>query len=109
MNEAQTLKQSAKKPKPGKGGVCLPGPGPGRKKGVPNKLTHTAKINIEKVYIALGSIKGHVEFLKSHPKALADFYANVYPRLLPLDINQGGEVNHNVTFIMPRPNRKEPK
>jgi hypothetical protein len=64
----------------------------GRKKGVPNKLTRTAKENIQAVYGALGDTQGHVDFLQSHPLALADFYNNVYPRLLPLDINHGGSM-----------------
>lgn len=75
-----------------------PGPGPGRPKGLPNKLTRTAKENIQAVYKKLGDIDGHVDFLNTHPLAKADFYNNVYPRLLPLDVNHGGTVNAVLRF-----------
>ncbi len=75
-----------------------PGPGPGRPKGCQNKLTRTAKENIQAVYEKLGDIVGHVKFLQTHPLALADFYNNVYPRLLPLDVNHGGSVNAVLRF-----------
>jgi len=89
-----TDSNSERKPKglkPGRGGVCLPGAGPGRPKGLPNKITKTAKENIEAVYAGLGGIQAHIEFLKKHPRALADFYATVYPRLLPAKIEASGE------------------
>ncbi len=70
----------------------------GRKRGVPNKLTRTARENIQAVYGALGDITGHVKFLQTHPLALADFYNNVYPRLLPLDVNHGGSVESILRF-----------
>lgn len=63
----------------------------GRPRGVPNKLTRTAKENINAVYEKLGGIAGHVEFLRSHKFALADFYGNVYPKLIPTDVNLGNQ------------------
>lgn len=91
-----------------RGNPNLPNPGPGRPKGVRNKVTGTAKDNINAVYEALGSIEAHVRFLKEHPRALADFYSNVYPRLIPLDVQHGGAnggpIKTQVAFLMPRPN-----
>jgi hypothetical protein len=60
---------------------------PGREKGCRNKLTRRAKDNINAVYDGMGSVKGHIAFLEKHPKAKEDFYSNVYPRLLPMDVN----------------------
>ncbi|HCS49767.1 MAG TPA: hypothetical protein DIW61_16595 [Candidatus Aminicenantes bacterium] len=60
---------------------------PGRKKGNRNKFTRLAKDNINAVYEGLGSIEGHIQFLKYHVRSMADFYSNVYPRLLPMDVN----------------------
>lgn len=99
------VKKTLKKPNPR--AKFLPHPGPGRTKGIPNKLSRTAKENIEKVYGELGDVKGHVEFLKTHPAALADFYSNVYSKLIPLDVSHSGEVRATVIFEMPRPVRTE--
>lgn len=98
MSGTETVKKMGKKQ-----GHRLTGPGPGRPKGVPNKLSRTAKENIEAVYAGLGGVKGQIGFLKAHPKVLADFYTNVYPRLIPLDVSHSGELKSTVTFIMPRP------
>jgi hypothetical protein len=64
----------------------------GRPPGRRNKITRLAKDNINAVYEGLGSIEGHIKFLRIHPKALQDFYSNVYPRLLPLDVQHGGDL-----------------
>lgn len=78
-----------------KNGATIP-VGHGRNKGSLNKITKTAKDNISAVYEGLGGLGGHIAYLKAHPKELAEFYRNVYPRLLPLDVahsgNEGGPI-----------------
>jgi len=71
-------------------GSSIPTPGPGRPAGSPNKLSRTAKENIEKVYGMLGDLKGHVLFLKKHPRELAKFYSDVYPKLLAINVQHSG-------------------
>ena len=73
-------------------------PGPGRPKGAKNKLTKLAKENIEAVYAGLGGVKAHIAFLKRYPKHLADFYKDVYPRLVAINIQHGGEISHMLSF-----------
>ena len=77
-----------------------PPPGPGRPKGVPNKLSGSARENIGKVYQALGDIDGHVKYLKAHPKALADFYSRVYPQLLAVNIQHSGDAANPIQAKM---------
>jgi hypothetical protein len=81
---------------PHKDGKCLPGPG--RPKGMPNKTSRIAKENIETVYAGLGGVKEHIAFLKRHPKCLADFYRDVYPKLLAINVQHGGEISHTLSF-----------
>ncbi|MCX6575357.1 MAG: hypothetical protein NTV82_03065 [Candidatus Aminicenantes bacterium] len=92
-----------------KGGAQLQVPGPGRPKGTPNKLSRTAKENIEKVYGMLGDLKGHVAFLKKHPRELAKFYSDVYPKLLAINVQHSGPNGGPMVMIMPRPPGMEEK
>jgi hypothetical protein len=82
-----TEKKTVKKRHPGHN---FDGPGPGRKKGVPNRLSRTARENINEVYSRLGDIDGHVAFLERHPAEKAKFYADVYPKLLALQVEHSG-------------------
>ncbi len=86
-------------------GSSIPTPGPGRPKGVPNKLSRTAKENIEKVYGVLGDIGGHVMFLKKHPRELAKFYSEVYPKLLAINVQHSGPEGGPMLMIMSRPGK----
>ena len=80
-------------------------PGPGRPKGLPNKLGHEAKENIDEVYRKLGDIKAHVLFLQKHPKELAKFYSDVYPKLLAISVQHSGPEGGPMVMIMSRPGK----
>jgi hypothetical protein len=84
------IKKSERKLISPKGGAGAPVPGPGRPKGTPNKLGREAKENIDEVYRKLGDIKAHVAFLKKHPRELAKFYSDVYPKLLAVNVQHSG-------------------
>lgn len=69
----------------------LPGPGPGRPKGVPNKTTQTAKDAIAKAAEALGGADRLVDWAKEDPANEKAFWTTIYPKLLPLQVNGPGE------------------
>jgi hypothetical protein len=77
----------------------------GRPKGCPNKLGHEAKENIDEVYRKLGDIKAHVLFLQKHPKELAKFYSDVYPKLLAISVQHSGPEGGPMVMIMSRPGK----
>ena len=60
-------------------------PGPGRPKGVPNKLTRAAKEAFQLAFDELGGVDGMVNWAKQDPDNLKAFYA-LYARLIPLDV-----------------------
>ena len=55
-----------------------------RPKGSPNKTTKSAKANVEIVFNGLGGHKALLEWCQADSTNLRAFYANIYPRLLPL-------------------------
>jgi hypothetical protein len=75
-----------------------PGPGPGRPKGLSNKLTRTSKANIEKVFENLGGADGMTKWAKSSEKNKTIFYSEIYPRILPMDVAHSGEINAVLRF-----------
>jgi len=62
-------------------------PGPGRPKGVPNKTTAAAKQVIAEAAERLGGVGRLVEWAKEHPDNEKAFWASIYPKLIPLDVN----------------------
>lgn len=56
----------------------------GRQKGVPNKTTAQAKQAIEECFKLLGDIDGLYAWAKDNK---TDFYKIIYPKILPLDVN----------------------
>ena len=97
------------------------GPGkkpPGRKKGVPNKLTQSLKAAFEASFNdpKVGGVKWLIKLAKNHPVA----YASLFARMLPLDLNlkppgpdrfEASEIARRIAFALtlasiPRP---EPK
>lgn len=61
-------------------------PGPGRPKGVPNKVSGTVKDVIAQAADALGGKDRLVEWAQSDPKNEAAFWTSIYPKLLPKEL-----------------------
>lgn len=64
---------------------------PGRPKGVPNKVTQTAKDAIATAAEALGGATRLVEWAKEAPENEKAFWTAIYPKLLPLQVTGAGE------------------
>src|SRR2546425_8751564 len=65
--------------------------GPGRPKGVPNKVTGEAKRMIALAFEGVGGLEQLIEWAKDHQTA---FYTQVYAKLIPLQVQ--GEINANI-------------
>jgi len=63
------------------------GPGPGRPKGVPNKITTAAKDAIAQAAEGLGGTNRLVEWAKEDPLNERAFWSSIYPKLLPLQVS----------------------
>ena len=61
--------------------------GAGRKKGIPNKTTATVKEAIIAAAEGLGGIPRMIEWAKEDPLNERAFWASVYPKLLPLQVD----------------------
>lgn len=79
-------------------GHVLTGPGPGRPKGVPNKLSRTAKENIEKVFEGMGGVDGMIAWAKSSERNKTIFFSDIYPRILPMDVAHSGSIDSVLHF-----------
>ena len=75
-------------------GNLPPGPGPGRPKGTPNKITAAAKDVIAKAADDLGGKDRLVEWVREDPLNERAFWASIYPKLLPLQLTgeDGGPI-----------------
>ena len=62
-------------------------PGPGRPKGIPNKVSRIAKEAIAQVFEDLGSVEAMTEWARDNPTS---FY-NMYAKLLPIQVDGAGE------------------
>lgn len=62
-------------------------PGPGRKKGVPNKTTIAAKEAFIMAFDKLGGVDRLVRWANQYP---TEFF-KIYGRLIPMDVTSGGE------------------
>lgn len=67
-----------------------PGPGPGRPKGIPNKITQTAKEAIAQAAAELGGATRLVEWVKEDTGNERVFWGTIYPKLLPLQVTGEG-------------------
>lgn len=65
--------------------------GKGRKKGVPNKMTAAAKSVIEEAADRLGGADRLIAWAKEAPENERAFWATIYPKLLPLQVNGPGD------------------
>ncbi len=74
------------------GGIGKGTPGPGRKKGVPNKSTQVAK---EAIALAAEGLGGHqrlIDWAKEDPANERAFWSTIYPKLIPVQIaNEDGQ------------------
>lgn len=75
----------------------LPPRGPGRPKGSPNKLGKAVKDVIAAAAEQLGGQKRLVAWAKSDPKNESAFWATIYPKLLPLQVQ--GDKNNPLQVI----------
>ena len=66
-------------------------PGPGRPKGVPNKVTQTAKEAIALAAEGLGGAKRLVAWAKEDPANERAFWSSIYPKLIPVQLTGGDE------------------
>lgn len=65
--------------------------GKGRPKGSVNRVTAAAKKVIEQAAEALGGADRLVEWAQEAPENERAFWATIYPKLLPLQVNGPGE------------------
>lgn len=79
----------------------LPKRGPGRPKGSPNKVTATAKDIISGAAEKLGGQNRLVEWAQSDPLNERAFWAQIYPKLLPLQVS--GEVGLTIRWPVAPP------
>lgn len=72
-------------------------PGPGRPKGIPNKMTTAAKDAIAKAADALGGPDRLVAWAQEDPLNERAFWTSIYPKLLPLQVT--GDPNQPVHTV----------
>ncbi len=65
-------------------------PGPGRKKGVPNRHTTAAKDAIALAAEGLGGTDRLIAWAQSDPLNERAFWSSIYPKLLPLQVTGEG-------------------
>jgi len=80
------------------GGIAnLTNAGKGRKKGVPNKTTKLAKQAIHDAFEKLGGMEALVTWAQSDPDNMKVFYATIWPKIIPLQVEADGQIAHNHT------------
>jgi hypothetical protein len=65
--------------------------GRGRPKGSPNKVTAAAKEVISEVAARLGGADRLLDWVREAPENEKAYWATIYPKLLPLQVNGPGE------------------
>lgn len=82
------------------------GAGPGRPKGVPNKMTMAVKDAIAQAAEQLGGVNRLVTWAQEDPLNERAFWSSIYTKLLPLQLTGegGGPVlTAKITFIRAKP------
>jgi hypothetical protein len=77
----------------------LPGPGPGRPKGIPNKTTQAAKDAIAMAADRLGGVDRLVAWAQEEPQNERAFWSSIYPKLLPLQVNGAGAAGEHLVGV----------
>ena len=81
----------------------------GRQKGTPNRITADVRAMILDVVDKLGGAERMLEWVKADPRNELAFWTQVVPKVLPKDINVGGQPGNplnlgiKVTFVSPKP------
>lgn len=75
---------------------------PGRPKGVPNKTTQIAKDAIALAAERLGGVDRLVDWAKEDPANERAFWATIYPKLLPLQVQGSGDNGEHVISLIQR-------
>lgn len=79
----------------------------GRPKGVPNKLTQDVRAMIQEVIDGLGGAQRMMAWAKEDPLNERMFWSQVMPKVLPKEVNVGGQpgnplnIGIKVTFVKP--------
>lgn len=76
-----------------------PNAGMGRPKGAANKTTAAAKEALQTVFDNLGGVEALERWVKSDPDNQKAFYVQVWPKLLPLQVNGAGDQGEHIHAI----------
>lgn len=76
-----------------------PNAGKGRPKGARNKTTTIAKEAIAQVFDSLGGAPALEKWVRSDPDNEKAFYVQVWPKLLPLQVNGAGDAGEHLHAI----------
>lgn len=73
---------------------------PGRPRGTKNKISRTAKENVEQVFDMLGGVEGMQHWASKNDHNRAIFYQSIYSKILPMDIHNehSGKVDSTLTI-----------
>lgn len=72
----------------------------GRKAGTPNKTTANAKAAIEAVFNGIGGTDALQRWVQANPDNEKAFYVQVWPKILPLQVNGPGEEGEHIHKIV---------
>lgn len=82
--------------------IVPPAAGRGRPKGAQNKVTRTAKEMIEQAALGLGGVEGMIAWAKSDPDNLKAFWSQVFPKLMPHQVNMTAEHSGGIVITWQR-------
>lgn len=71
--------------------------GKGRPKGAINKTTKLAKQAIAEAFDKLGGTDALIKWAQSDPDNMKVFYATIWPKIVPLQVEADGIIEHNHT------------
>jgi hypothetical protein len=73
-------------------------PGPGRPKGVPNKVTLAAKEAIHEAFEQMGGIEALVTWANKGDNAKV-FYSQIWPKIVPLTVGGDPDSPHRIEIV----------